>query len=68
VFTGGQIAQYCAKYYLCEKSIELDSNDSDSGCETQKESYDTCQSKCKKTSFLPCCENEKREYVNCVNE
>lgn len=68
VFTGGQIAQYCGKYYLCEKSIEMDNDYPSFECEAQKESYDTCKSNCKKSSFIPCCENERKEYVNCVNE
>lgn len=68
VFTGWQIAQYCGKYFLCEKSNELGAGYSvPDGCKTKKDNYDTCVSNCKKKlSFVQCCKDESKEYENCV--
>lgn len=74
VFTGWKIAEYCGKFFLCEQAEELD----DAGyvadnCAEQKDLYDKCKSKCtgsvsKFGNIVPCCEDERKKYDECVYE
>lgn len=66
LFTGGKIAEYCGKYYVCEKSEEEYSS---SDCENEKQSYSQCLSNCSKKDGVEqftCCKEEGRKYEECL--
>jgi len=74
VFTGGKIAEYCGKYYLCEQAEKLDAvNYVATICENERKKYDECKSDCTGTvakfgRIVSCCEAERKKYDECVYE